>query len=262
MAYPGHPRGPLATAKYTSYLRRYKRSGLGLGTVKYVDELDWDDRHGQSGHFCAEKNTPGITTTLESEEFSCWKFIGQGVMNSDWYEFFFCGITAYSNGTSFFVDGVNRQDMRPGTASLVGKVQTPIVRDPDKVANDASRGNCDNCTKNYKYTITDTIKTEIHSIVVPNPTEKFNIKGYEWVSGRYKIESYGNPCSPSGFSCTCPDSTQQEKSGQHWLDSSLQNANGATRSWAGSNAGPFNPCKHIMAAKRLLNIEQSYGGYP
>ena len=62
-----HPRGPLATQKYTSYLRRYIRStGIRLGTTKSVQELNWDDRSGKSGHFCAEKDTPGINTTIET----------------------------------------------------------------------------------------------------------------------------------------------------------------------------------------------------
>lgn len=76
----------------------------------------------------------------------CWKFIGQGVGNNDWYEFFFCGETATSDGQNMIVDGVSRQALRSGTVSLAGAVSTPISRDPQKVANDASRGNCDACS--------------------------------------------------------------------------------------------------------------------
>ncbi|AXH76793.1 MAG: hypothetical protein [Caudoviricetes sp.] len=33
------------------------------------------------------------------------------------------------------------------------------------------------------------------------------------------------------------------------------------RDWRGSGAGPFNPCKHIMAVKRVLAIPQNYTDY-
>lgn len=46
-------------------------------------------------------------------------------------------------------------------------------------------------------------------------------------------------------SCTCPDFTQEKDD----------------KSWVGSAAGPFNPCKHIMAVKRRLQIPQFYTDY-
>lgn len=46
------------------------------------------------------------------------------------------------------------------------------------------------------------------------------------------------PCTTGIDSCTCPDYTQV--------------ANG--RSWKGSKAGPFNPCKHIYKARILQSL--------
>jgi hypothetical protein len=468
-----HPRGPLATQKYTSYLRRYIRStGIGLGTTKSVEELDWDDRSGKSGHFCAEKDTPGINTAIEpiikikikwdgTEEYEIqnnnnysWEVVqdppetfnpasannsycnngGKWFLNNNevatfndssyyekeippgkivWddnqeyiinnpdnysYEIINYTRIATTNpggdtGTIFqtstltgidiyrSIDGqtiggysgtvpvneawafvrVDAEWGSPGETVLFNPTITNVtrshlsgtdigqalingvnqnfhywnkyniqkilrIRDGNtntdfNIANPNSvqvvnvpstnakfkffnNGNFTEITadKNsvvsvsctiltydleitdggilseynildtnsvieeqnnlYNYTITDTVKTENHEIAVENPTENYETKGYEWLHKRYLITSSGNPCNPSGFTCTCPDFTQQEKDGQHWLDESLQESNGVTRSWAGSAAGPFNPCKHIMAVKRLLGIEQSYGGYP
>ena len=413
-----HPRGPLATQKYTSYLRRYIRSaGIGLGTTKSVQELNWDDRSGKSGHFCAEKDTLGINTTIETiikikikwdetEEYEVqnnnnysWEVVqdppetfnpasannsycdngGNWFLNnnqvgnfdgSSYYQkediagdlwnvrgnfynggqlrlytnvisvsgqFTFqkisntaaCGIApTFDTGGLGIVDcdicknlGINDAfylytDGSPAINSagayLVGScgnsgnsdvydVQiapasakfkffnngnfTEITADKNSVVSVSctiltydleitdggilseynildTNSVIEEQNNLYNYTITDTVKTENHEIAVENPTENYETKGYEWLHKRYLITSSGNPCNPSGFTCTCPDFTQQEKEGQHWLDESLQESNRVTRSWAGSEAGPFNPCKHIMAVKRLLGIEQSYGGYP
>lgn len=56
---------------------------------------------------------------------------------------------------------------------------------------------------------------------------------------------------PTDYSaCTCPDFTQQVSQPSH-----------EARSWVGSNAGGFNPCKHIMAVKRVLQVPQFYTDY-
>jgi hypothetical protein len=44
--------------------------------------------------------------------------------------------------------------------------------------------------------------------------------------------------NPKALSCTCPDFTQME----------------GGRDWKGSNAGPFNPCKHMMAVREGVTI--------
>lgn len=376
-----HPRGPLATAKYTSMLRRYNRHP-GLGTSKYVEELDWNDQNETRGHFCAEKETPGITTQCEpnmqiiwdvtqfynvinSKNYS-WKIneippgkkiiwdLGEHYLNNpnnysyeiiiknyhrvkaqevegypiDWGRQFYVtarGIWAYSNNffstttpRILFFYGAEYGFLRVVLSTSEGDINVKLDKDETgtkdfsgilpggsfnyqsnpQIANPALINNLPKTLKitdggieyfyninntgsieviemkkeyeieikdgneiikfkilnkdsardkarNYEYTITDTIKTEKHT-VKQKPSENKKQKGYEWLHKSYIIKSYGNPCSPYGFDCTCPDFTQRENS----------------RNWTGSNAGPFNPCKHIMTAKRLLEIPQNYTGYP
>lgn len=52
--------------------------------------------------------------------------------------------------------------------------------------------------------------------------------------------------------CTCPDFTQINSP---YVDAGLEPSD---RDWTGSAAGPFNPCKHIMAVKRSLGIDFGY----
>lgn len=51
-----------------------------------------------------------------------------------------------------------------------------------------------------------------------------------WSVSSYIIKVSGD----KAISCTCPDFTQAE----------------GDRNWKGSNAGPFNPCKHMMAERK------------
>lgn len=69
------------------------------------------------------------------------------------------------------------------------------------------------------------------------------IKSDLWnVNGRRVIT---NPDS-TPIRCTCPDNTQID----------------GGRNWLGSNAGPFNPCKHMLAlpVKQLITVSRSGGG--
>lgn len=300
-----HPRGPLATQKYNSYARRYQRSAaVSLATIKYVDHLSWDDRHGKTGEFCAEKGTPGINTTkIPAQQVKIiWDVNNNYVVkNIDNYNYFIrpkpsFNVLAYSTnnfrwvlsegiwsyetpivgcwGSPYAFFGYNESGMRIADFCVaINTIQIIPVNNYQIVINDDNQEYIYNLidpnsvsvlpgSSTCTYIITDTVKTEEHSIAVIDPNEQFQLKGYEWLHKKYLIKSSGNPCNPSGFSCTCPDFTQQEREGQHWLDPSLQQGDGVTRNWAGSSAGPFNPCKHIMAAKRLLEIPQSYGGYP
>lgn len=74
-------------------------------------------------------------------------------------------------------------------------------------------------------------------------------------TGAYLVQSAEYPevwyTVPLNYSsCECGDFNQQ-------VSKPARNA----RSWVGSTAGPFNPCKHIMAVKRLLRISQSFDDY-
>lgn len=65
---------------------------------------------------------------------------------------------------------------------------------------------------------------------------------YSYSVGSWQVEVSG--CPINNMTCTCPDFTQVD----------------GGRNWVGSNAGPFDPCKHIMAVKRVLQAT-SIGGY-
>lgn len=54
-----------------------------------------------------------------------------------------------------------------------------------------------------------------------------------------------------GFVCTCPDWGQATSYNQTLFSSSVR-----LRQWVQSNAGSKGDCKHIMAAKRILGIDQ------
>lgn len=56
---------------------------------------------------------------------------------------------------------------------------------------------------------------------------------------------------PPGFVCTCPDWGKATSYNQTLFSSSVR-----LREWILSNAGSKQDCKHIMAAKRIMNIEQ------
>lgn len=67
-------------------------------------------------------------------------------------------------------------------------------------------------------------------------------------SSKYPDVWYSVPANYS--SCNCGDFTQRVTIPAR-----------AARSWVGTNAGGFNPCKHIMAVKRVLKIPQSFTDY-
>lgn len=84
----------------------------------------------------------------------------------------------------------------------------------------------------------------------PNATEKYNSYARREERSRKLRASRTSPTTftcngytikvtagsdPKPLSCTCPDFTQIEGS----------------RNWLGSKAGPFNPCKHMMAVRDL-----------
>lgn len=71
---------------------------------------------------------------------------------------------------------------------------------------------------------------------------------FEVQSSKYPEVWYEVPLNYS--SCTCGDFTQQVTAPAR-----------AARSWVGSSAGGFNPCKHIMAVMAKLGVSQSYTDY-
>lgn len=81
------------------------------------------------------------------------------------------------------------------------------------------------------------------SIVEGSPTAGFVVQ-----SAKYPQVFYSVPANYS--SCECGDFNQQVIKPDY-----------AARSWVGTNAGGFNPCKHIMAVKRVLGIPQSFTDY-
>lgn len=60
-----------------------------------------------------------------------------------------------------------------------------------------------------------------------------------------------NPPIVVGFVCTCPDWGRATSYNQTLFNSSVKLEN-----WVRSNAGAKGDCKHIMAAKRIMGIEQ------
>jgi hypothetical protein len=75
--------------------------------------------------------------------------------------------------------------------------------------------------------------------------------GFEVQSAKYPQVFYSVPVNYS--SCNCGDFMK------------FTGANNIPlrdyRDWRGSGAGPFDPCKHIMAVKRVLGMPQSYTDY-
>lgn len=59
------------------------------------------------------------------------------------------------------------------------------------------------------------------------------------------------PGNPPGFVCTCPDWGRATSYNQTLFSSSVR-----LREWVLSNAGARADCKHIMAAKRIMGIDQ------
>jgi hypothetical protein len=59
------------------------------------------------------------------------------------------------------------------------------------------------------------------------------------------------PADVPGFVCTCPDFSKATSYNQTLFSSSI-----SLQSWINSGAGAKGDCKHIMAAKRIMNIEQ------
>jgi hypothetical protein len=59
------------------------------------------------------------------------------------------------------------------------------------------------------------------------------------------------PPSPTGFVCTCPDWGKATSYNQTLFSSSVR-----LRQWVESGAGAKRDCKHIMAAKRIMGIDQ------
>jgi hypothetical protein len=59
------------------------------------------------------------------------------------------------------------------------------------------------------------------------------------------------PGNPPGFVCTCPDWGKATSYNQTLFSSSVR-----LREWVLSNAGARADCKHIMAAKRIMGIDQ------
>jgi hypothetical protein len=60
-----------------------------------------------------------------------------------------------------------------------------------------------------------------------------------------------SPGGPPGFVCTCPDWGKATSYNQTLFSSSVR-----LREWVLSNAGARADCKHIMAAKRIMGIDQ------
>jgi hypothetical protein len=60
-----------------------------------------------------------------------------------------------------------------------------------------------------------------------------------------------SPGAPPGFVCTCPDWGKATSYNQTLFSSSVR-----LREWVLSNAGARADCKHIMAAKRIMGIDQ------
>jgi hypothetical protein len=59
------------------------------------------------------------------------------------------------------------------------------------------------------------------------------------------------PGNPPGFVCTCPDWGKATSYNQTLFSSSVR-----LREWIASGAGAKQDCKHIMAAKRIMGIDQ------
>lgn len=69
-----------------------------------------------------------------------------------------------------------------------------------------------------------------------------------------RIECCCPTVTPAGlpdFVCTCPDFSRATSYNQTLFSSSI-----SLQSWINSGAGAKGDCKHIMAAKRIMNIEQ------
>lgn len=75
--------------------------------------------------------------------------------------------------------------------------------------------------------------------------------GYKVLSQKYPYVWYSVPTNYS--SCECGDFNQKVTRPPSPIR--------AVRDWTGTNAGAFNPCKHIMKVKQMLGIQQNYNDY-
>lgn len=231
-----HPKGPLAKVKYESYLRRYKKSAelaprpvfkydLWVGNVMICNSLNCPLGTHSYNWLRVKNANPSVDTASQTN----------------------CSIS----GTRKNIDQLSFEKVTNGNCGgiLTENVWTALVFG---AYSGLFSGEPINNLGEFKGDLD----------YWSNP---FFYIEEKWIVNNYEVFPTGTPATPS-YTCNCPDFTQNTEGSPAFTDifsvSRWSSILRGRRSWAGSNAGPFNPCKHIMAVKRYRREQQSYTGYP